>query len=130
MSEGALDAYVVPIQMKKSRPGVLLTVLCEHQRVTALEHVLFAETTTFGIRRQRVARVKMTRRHETVSTRFGAVRIKIGQRGGVETVSPEYEDCKVLAEQRGASMREVAAAACEAWRAISDGPRGGGEQPR
>ena len=129
MSEGALDAYVVPIQMKKSRPGVLLTVLCEQQRVAALEQVLFAETTTFGIRRQRVVRVKMTRRHETVRTRFGTVRVKVGSRDGVQTVSPEYEDCRALAEQRGAPLREVVAAASAAWRALSDAPGGVGKQP-
>lgn len=117
LNEGALDVYAVPIHMKKSRTGVVLTVLCEHQRVPEMERLLFAETTTFGIRRHSVSRAKLHRAMETVVTPFGEVRIKIGKRDGITTASPEYEDCKVAAAKHGAALREVIAAAQAAWAA-------------
>ena len=112
---GALDVYTVPIQMKKSRPGVLLTVLCEPRRQSEMERILFAETTTFGIRRHNATRAKLARRHETVSTPLGDVRIKVGERDGIITVSPEYEDCKILAEKNDVALRDVISAANAAW---------------
>ena len=115
--EGARDAYAVPIQMKKSRPGVLLTVLCGGDQVPAMERILFAETTTFGIRRQTVQRTKLRRRHEVVTTRFGELRIKVGERAGLVTASPEYEDCRAAAEAHGVPLGEVIAAANVAWSA-------------
>ncbi len=119
LSEGALDVYTLPIHMKKSRSGVLMTVLCEPGRATALERILFAETTTFGVRRTYADRVKLRRRHETVSTRFGEIRVKIGERDEVTTVAPEYEDCKAAARKHGVALREVLAAANGAWNARS-----------
>ncbi len=116
LDEGALDVYLVPIHMKKSRSGVLLTVLCEHSRQRAMERILFAETTTFGIRRHRAQRVKMRRRFEVVSTDFGEIRMKVGVREGAETASPEFEDCKEAAARNGVSLRVVMAAADSAWR--------------
>ncbi|MCH7870335.1 MAG: nickel pincer cofactor biosynthesis protein LarC [Planctomycetes bacterium] len=112
---GALDVYTVPIQMKKSRPGVLLTVLCEPRRRSEMERILFAETTTFGVRRHNAIRSKLARRHETVSTSLGEVRIKIGERDGIITVSPEYEDCRILAEENHVAVRDVISAANAAW---------------
>ena len=117
LREGARDAYAVPIQMKKSRPGVLLTVLCGGDQVSAMERILFAETTTFGIRRQTAQRTKLRRRHETVTTPFGDLRIKVGERAGLVTASPEYEDCKAAAETHRVPLREVIAAANAAWTA-------------
>lgn len=117
LNEGALDAYAVPIQMKKSRPGVLLTVLCTPNRVRAMEQVLFAETTTFGVRRHDVERRKLPRRHETVTTPFGKVRMKVGERDGVMTASPEYDDCRAAAEKHRVALRDVMAAANQAWAA-------------
>jgi uncharacterized protein (TIGR00299 family) protein len=117
---GALDAYAVPIQMKKSRPGFVLSVLCEPARVGAIERILFAETPTFGIRRHQVSRVKMRRRHEAVSTPFGAIRMKVGERGGVLTAGPEYEDCRAAAERHHVPLREVMHAATTAWSARSE----------
>lgn len=115
LAEGALDAYAVPIHMKKWRSGVLLTVLCEPHLADALEGVLFSETTTFGIRRNSVQRVKMSRRHETVETALGEIRMKVGERSGVVSASPEYEDCKAAARTHGVSLREVMACANAAW---------------
>ena len=115
-NEGALDVYAVPIQMKKGRPGVVLTVLCGVTKASAMERVLFVETTTFGVRRRTVERTKLRRRLETVTTRFGDIRMKIGEREGVVTASPEYEDCKAAAVKHGVALREVIAAANAAWR--------------
>lgn len=119
LEAGALDTYAVPIHMKKSRSGVVLTVLCRLEQVPAMERVLFAETPTFGVRRHTVARAKMQRRHETVTTPYGDVRIKVGEREGVVTASPEYEDCKAVAIEHGIALREVIAAANAAWSARS-----------
>lgn len=115
LSEGALDAYTVPIHMKKSRTGLVLTVFCRPEQTPVMEQLIFAETTTFGIRRHSVTRAKLRRRHETVSTPFGSVRMKVGQRGGVVTASPEFEDCKAAALRHGVPLREVIAAANTAW---------------
>jgi len=116
LKEGALDVYAVPIQMKKGRPGVVLTVLCHVAKASVMERVLFAETTTFGVRRRTVERTKLRRRFETVTTRFGDIRMKIGEREDVVTASPEYEDCKAAAVKHGVALREVIAAANAAWR--------------
>ncbi len=115
LEKGALDVYAVPIHMKKSRTGVVLTVLCEPARVAEMEQVLFAETTTFGIRRHNAMRAKLRRRFETVTTRFGDIRMKIGEGEGAVTASPEFEDCKAAAQRHGAALREVLAAAQLAW---------------
>ncbi len=112
---GALDAYAVPIQMKKTRPGFVLTVICETAKIPLMEGILFRETPTFGIRRRTVQRTKLTRRFETVDTAFGPIRIKIGEREGAITASPEYEDCKAAAVKHDAALREVIAAARAAW---------------
>lgn len=119
LNEGALDVYAVPIHMKKSRSGVVLTVLCPHHQVPVMERILFAETTTFGVRRHSVARVKMRRRHETVTTPYGDVQMKVGERSGVVTASPEFEDCRAAALKHGVSLREVIAAANASWAARS-----------
>ncbi len=116
LSEGALDVYTVPIQMKKQRPGVVLTVLCEAGKVQALEEIMFAETPTFGIRRRTVERSKLQRRFETVSTRFGEIRMKVGERERMATASPEFEDCRAAARKHGVALREVIAAANAAWK--------------
>jgi len=116
LDAGALDAFLVPIIMKKGRPGHLLTVLARPQDVPILEDVLFAETGTLGVRRQEGLRSKLGRRHVTVSTRFGPIRVKLGLRGQrVVQVWPEYEDCAAAADATGASLRDVQAAALDAW---------------
>ncbi|MCX5649249.1 MAG: nickel pincer cofactor biosynthesis protein LarC [Planctomycetota bacterium] len=113
---GALDVWLVPATMKKGRPGVVLACLAPEGLVAAVEEAIFRETPTFGVRRSAVERTKLAREHATVETAFGPVRVKVGRRGGrVVTASPEYEDCRRLAEERGAAFREVYAAAMEAW---------------
>lgn len=113
---GALDVFYTPIQMKKNRPATLVSVLCEPEQVEALRGILFAETSTLGIREQSVARHALPRRSETVETPYGPVRVKIAAWGeGQSKVAPEYEDCRRLAEERGIPLREVYAAALKAY---------------
>lgn len=115
LAEGALDAYAVPIHMKKSRAAVLLTALCTADKADQMEHLMLMETTTFGVRRHSARRSKLVRRHDSVSTPFGTVRIKVGEGRGVVTAAPEFEDCRALAAARGVALREVMIAAQVAW---------------
>jgi uncharacterized protein (DUF111 family) len=115
LEEGALDVYSVPIHMKKSRSGVMLTVLCGHHQVAAMERILFAETTTFGIRRHAVRRTKLRRRHEPVTTPYGVIRMKVGGCQGTVTATPEFEDCKAAATTHDVPLRKLVAAANAAW---------------
>ncbi len=117
LAAGALDAYCLPIHMKKSRPGLLLTVLTEVERVAELEEVIFTETTTFGIRRHEAVRSKLERTIQNVETRYGPIRIKVGARSGqVITAAPEYDDCRQAARQHEAPLRQVMAEAMASWR--------------
>ncbi len=105
---GALDVFCVPVQMKKHRPGVLLTVVAAAETVPALEAVLFRETATFGVRRYEAARSKLRRESVTVETPWGPVAAKRGWRSdGLEVVTPEYEACARVARENGVSLREV-----------------------
>ena len=116
MAAGALDAFVTPIQMKKNRPGVMITVLCSEAAIGLMEEVLFRETTTLGIRRYPVSRHKLKREAAEVETAFGAVKGKLGWlEGRPPTFSPEYEDCARVAQESGAPLREVYAAAHAAY---------------
>ncbi len=116
-AQGAHDAWLTPIIMKKSRPAVTLTVLCHEAKLETLERIIFEETTTIGLRRHPVTRRKLPRKHETVSTAYGQVRIKIAGEGGEPwTVSPEHDDCRRCAEQKKVPLKEVYHAAMAAWR--------------
>ena len=114
---GALDVWFTPIQMKKNRPGVMLSALCDEAAVTALADVIFSETSAFGLRMEKVHRLKLARRFETVRTRYGAVTVKIGLKGErVVQIVPEFESCLAVAEMAGVPLREVHAAAIEVAR--------------
>jgi len=115
---GALDAYIVPIIMKKGRPGQLITVLCRPEDVNAMERVLFEETTTLGVRRHEATRAKLPRAVVQVETRFGPIRLKVAGAGGAdERAWPEYEDCSAAARAGAVSLREVQEEALRVWRA-------------
>jgi uncharacterized protein (TIGR00299 family) protein len=117
LAAGALDTYVTPVLMKKNRPGVVVTVLCDEAKVGELEAVLFAETTTLGIRRYPVSRHKLERQAVAVETALGPVLGKVGWLDGrPPTFSPEYEDCARVAAARGVPLREVYQAAHQAYR--------------
>jgi hypothetical protein len=116
LAAGALDAYAVPIQMKKSRPAWMLCAIVEDESLRRVEEIFFRETTTFGVRRHRVERTKLAREIRTVETPHGPVRVKVGMReGNVITASPEYEDCRRVALERNIPLREVMDAARKAF---------------
>jgi uncharacterized protein (TIGR00299 family) protein len=111
----ALDVFTVPIQMKKQRPGVLLSVMCPQDRRSECIRLIFEGSTTFGIRETTVRRTTLDRRHEVVETPYGPVRVKVGSVNGHDSVrSPEYEDCRALAEKHGVAVRRVYEAAVRA----------------
>jgi uncharacterized protein (DUF111 family) len=116
LAEGALDVFSVPVQMKKSRPGVLLTVLAKPDDADRFVKLIFAETTTLGVRRRDEQRETLSRRWETIETRGGPVRIKIASRNGsVSNHAPEYEDCRALAEKNHVPLKQVLEEASRAY---------------
>jgi hypothetical protein len=120
---GALDVYLSPVQMKKNRPGTLVTVLAPVTRRDGMLDLLFRETTTIGVRFHEADRECLSREWTTVATRFGAVRIKIARRGAaVMNAAPEYEDCAARAVEAKVAVREVHAAAMHAF--LSQAPPG------
>ena len=108
---GALDVTLTPMQMKKNRPGVLVSLLGYPEKADQLVRILFEETTTLGVRKQMIERICLPRSVETVETRYGAIRVKIAHLpSGVERRTPEYEDCRRAAEAHRVSLMEVIAA--------------------
>jgi pyridinium-3,5-bisthiocarboxylic acid mononucleotide nickel chelatase len=113
---GALDVFATPIQMKKSRPGSLLTILAKPEDAAKLTEIVFAETTTLGVRRREESREILARKWTTVPTRFGDVRIKIASLNGtVTSYAPEYEDCRRLASEQKIPLKTVMNEAMEAY---------------
>ncbi|MBL0389493.1 nickel pincer cofactor biosynthesis protein LarC [Tumebacillus sp. ITR2] len=109
---GALDVYYTSVQMKKNRPGTLVSVLCASVDVSRLEEILLRETTTFGVRQSIWTRRALAREFETVETPYGSVRVKIGSLNGrVLQETPEYEDVARVARENGVPFREVYRAA-------------------
>ena len=112
LEEGALDAFALPVQMKKSRPGTLLTVITTAQDAARLTHVIFKETSTLGVRRRDEKRQVLARRFENVRTQWGDVRVKIASMNGTITnYAPEYEDCRRIAAQHHVPLKDVMHAA-------------------
>jgi hypothetical protein len=113
---GALEVFYSPIQMKKNRPGTLVTVITPVDLRDASLDVLFQETTTIGVRHHQMSRECLRREWITVSTRFGAVRIKIARRGElVSNAAPEFDDCARLAAEQHVPVKDVQAAAAKAY---------------
>ncbi len=116
LEQGALDVYSTSIYMKKNRPAACLTVICPPDRQTAMERLLFRETSTFGIRRRLCQRSILPRTHKTIETLYGTIRIKVGFLDGQEiTASPEFEDCLEAARRHDVPVRRVMAAAAVAY---------------
>jgi pyridinium-3,5-bisthiocarboxylic acid mononucleotide nickel chelatase len=108
LEDGALDVFAIPVQMKKNRPGMLLTVLCKPADASRFTKLIFAETTTLGVRRRDEVRQVLARRWESVQTPWGDVRIKIGSmNGSVTNYAPEYEDCRKIAVQEHLPLKTV-----------------------
>ncbi len=113
---GALDVYTTPIQMKKNRPGVTLSVICQERDVEPLEAILFRETTTLGVRRWPVARRILNRRPHSVPTAWGSVEGKLAWSDDLPVrFSPEYESCRTVAMQHRVPLSEIYQAAREAF---------------
>ncbi len=115
-TRGALDCWFTSVQMKKNRPGVLVSILCRPRERDALTQLLFDETTTLGVRSYEVERRALAREIVRVETRFGTISVKIARRDGrVTNVTPEYEDCRAAAESHDVPLRDVESAARAAY---------------
>jgi pyridinium-3,5-bisthiocarboxylic acid mononucleotide nickel chelatase len=117
LAAGALDIFYTPAQMKKNRPGVLLTLLCEPADRERMCDLIFRETTTLGVRYRNEQREILTREFVTVETEYGPIRIKISRAkdGQVMNASPEFEDCRAAAEKNGVGLRDAQTAALKAY---------------
>jgi uncharacterized protein (TIGR00299 family) protein len=115
LEAGALDAWAAPVTMKKGRPGIVLAALADASRRDAVARAFLAETTTLGVRAVPVERVELAREHIVVDTAYGPVRVKEGRLGGaLLSAHPEFDDCLARAKERGATVKEVMAAALAA----------------
>jgi pyridinium-3,5-bisthiocarboxylic acid mononucleotide nickel chelatase len=113
---GALEVFYQPVQMKKNRPGTLMTIVCAPDLRDVLADLVFRETTTIGIRYQEMARLCLEREQVPVVTPYGVVRFKVARRGGVVmNVQPEFDDLVRLAGERDIPIKMVQAAAHKAW---------------
>ena len=120
LAAGALDVMLTPVTMKKGRPGTLLTVLCEPALSASLERLLLRETSTLGVRIRQDKRSPLDRKHVTVSTTYGDVRVKVGSRDAEEfNAAPEFEDCKRAALDHDVPLKQVQQAAIAAYRSGS-----------
>jgi uncharacterized protein (DUF111 family) len=109
---GAQDAWVTPIVMKRGRPAATLSVLCDPGAERPVRDVIFAETTTLGVRRRVVEKWTMPREFVTVEVSGGAIRVKVGRgAAGIAGISPEYSDCAQVARDSGRPLKEIYAEA-------------------
>ena len=121
LAEGALDAFGAPLQMKKNRPGMLLTVLARPADADRLAKLLFAETSTLGVRIRHEQRRALGRRWVSVQTRWGEVRMKVASmNGSITNYAPEYEDCRKIAGERQLPLKSVMQEAIRAYLAAAD----------
>lgn len=112
LAAGALDVFTTPTQMKKNRPGQLLTVLCKPADTEQLTNLIFRETTTIGVRTHLAERRTLDRESVTVETSWGKVRVKLSRlNGNVLSASPEYDDCQRIAAEQGVPLKQVLAEA-------------------
>jgi uncharacterized protein (TIGR00299 family) protein len=120
-SAGALDVFVTPMQMKKDRPGIQLSVLCRPELVARCEDIMFSETNTLGIRRLQIQRTVQQRDIVEVTTPWGKIRGKRAWRTGLQpTFSPEFEDCARLSRDSGVTLRDIYRAAESKFASSSD----------
>ncbi len=107
LSGGAHDAYMIPVIMKKGRAGILLSTLVNRGKLDAVLKVIFAETSTLGVRIQPVERRKLQRSSKTVQTLFGEMKVKVITIDGTERLSPEFEECKRIALEKNIPLIDV-----------------------
>jgi pyridinium-3,5-bisthiocarboxylic acid mononucleotide nickel chelatase len=112
LAAGALDVFSTPAQMKKNRPGLLVTLLSEAENASRLIDLIFRETTTIGVRTYEARRKTLERETVSVKTPFGEVRMKVSHgNGSILNATPEYDDCQRIAVERGVPLKQVIAAA-------------------
>jgi len=113
---GALDVYYVPVQMKKNRPGTLLTVVAPSSLRGALSDIIFRETTTIGLRVQEMERERLERQIVPIDTPLGIIRFKVARRDGqVVNAAPEFEDCATVAARHGRAVKDIQALAVRCY---------------
>ena len=117
LAEGALDAWTTSVSMKKGRPGIVISVLCRPQDRARMEAVLFRETPTLGVRGHVAERAILARHQESVKTPWGPVRVKVRQGPDGPEATPEYDDCRKLADEHDVPVRRVIEAALGIWTA-------------
>ncbi len=105
--QGAHDVYLTPIIMKKSRPGITLSILCNENNISEIEDVVLSETTTLGLRKYRVEKTMLPRETKTVSSKYGKIRVKFSTYGNLIKHKPEYEDCIQAANTNNVTLAEV-----------------------
>jgi hypothetical protein len=112
LAAGALDVFIVPIQMKKNRPGHCITVICQAAKLDEFTQLIFSETTTIGLRFHSVHRRVLSRTFDSVDTVYGKIGVKVSRLdGSVMTASPEYDDCRRLAQEKSVPLKDVLAEA-------------------
>jgi uncharacterized protein (TIGR00299 family) protein len=121
LEEGALDVFGLPVQMKKNRPGMLLTVLCRQEDACKLTELIFQETTTLGVRQREEKRRILARKWIMVGTRWGNVRLKVASMNGTITnYAPEYEDCRKIAAAHHVPLKSVMQEAVQEYLSAKD----------
>ncbi|CCQ52190.1 MULTISPECIES: nickel insertion protein [Crocosphaera] len=124
LKQGALDVFTQSVMMKKSRPGILLTVICPVDKIDICEEIIFRETTTLGIRQSIEKRSILEREIKIVNTKYGEVRVKIATKGKgdnktIINVHPEYEDCSAIALKFNQPLTTIQKIALESFYSIS-----------
>jgi len=106
--EGALDVFLTPIQMKRTRPATMLSVITDEEKTEKILELIFDETTTLGVRISRIKRRKLNRESRKVATKYGEIKVKIGKLDGmVKNISPSYEECRKIASRLNVPLKKV-----------------------
>lgn len=124
LQAGALDVFLTPVQMKKNRPGTLLSVITPKGQVEELLNILFKESTTLGVRVSETRRLSLPRSFHVIKTKFGEIRVKVAHRGNsIIKMAPEYEDCKKAAKDYQVPLSQVYAEVQRKWKRVTIPPR-------
>ncbi len=107
-SQGALDVFLTPIQMKKNRPAQMFSIIVYEQNLKEILEVLFSESTTLGVRIKEVKRLKLTQQNFIAETKYGKIKVKVGIfKEDIKTIAPEYQDCQKIAQQYQVPLKEI-----------------------
>ena len=121
LDAGALDGYITPVQMKKSRPGTLISIIVDDVHLSKVERIIFDQSTTFGIRKYKVNRKKLYRKFVDVKTEYGMIKVKIGTLNGcIKNITPEHENCRKIADEKGLPLKLVYNAVMNAAQSIEE----------